>query len=168
MKIRWTCWHGVLSSNKSSIGKQVNSESSDLKPTQCDASAIAERRKQDFGNSKMRKSAAGAIVAIALAVLSFTKALPPEAVYVDPLMYFQLNLSDTVQMANGGTGPYKGDLLFVTPGCALLPPSIVRVNPNSSYSTTVLLDNFLSRQFNSLNDIKVLPGTDIMFFTDPP
>ncbi|KAG1813523.1 uncharacterized protein BJ212DRAFT_1300931 [Suillus subaureus] len=80
---------------------------------------------------------------------------------------FQLNLSDNVQMVNGGTGPYKGDLLFVTSGRALLPPSIVRVNPNPPYNTTVILDNFLGRQFNSLNDIKILPGTNIMFFTDP-
>ncbi|KAF9223171.1 calcium-dependent phosphotriesterase [Gyrodon lividus] len=78
-----------------------------------------------------------------------------------------LNLSDTVQMVNGGTGPYKGDLLFVTSGRALLPPSIVLVSPSPPYNTTVLLDNFYGRQFNSLNDIKVLPGTDIMFFTDP-
>lgn len=78
-----------------------------------------------------------------------------------------LNLPDTVQMVNGGTGPYKGDLLFVTSGRALLPPSIVRVNPSPPYNATVLLDNFLGRQFNSLNDIKILPGTDIIFFTDP-
>ncbi|KAG2346587.1 calcium-dependent phosphotriesterase [Suillus weaverae] len=78
-----------------------------------------------------------------------------------------LNLSDNVQMVNGGTGPYKGDLLFVTSGRALLPPSIVRVNPSPPYNATVILDNFLGRQFNSLNDIKILPGTDIMFFTDP-
>ncbi|KAG8221531.1 calcium-dependent phosphotriesterase [Butyriboletus roseoflavus] len=78
-----------------------------------------------------------------------------------------LNLSDTVQMVNGGTGPYKGNLLFVTSGRALLPPSIVLVNPRPPFNTTVLLDNFYGRQFNSLNDIKVLPGTDILFFTDP-
>ncbi|KAG1733913.1 uncharacterized protein EDB91DRAFT_627951 [Suillus paluster] len=78
-----------------------------------------------------------------------------------------LNLPDTVQMVNGGTGPYKGDLLLITSGRALLPSSIVRVNPNPPYNATVLLDNFLGRQFNSLNDIKILPGTDIMFFTDP-
>jgi gluconolactonase len=70
-------------------------------------------------------------------------------------------------MVNGGTGPYKGDLLFVTAGRALLPPSVVRVNPYPPYNATVLLDNFLGKQFNSLNDIKILPGTDIMFFTDP-
>ncbi|KAJ8582415.1 calcium-dependent phosphotriesterase [Rhizopogon salebrosus TDB-379] len=78
-----------------------------------------------------------------------------------------INLPDTVQMANGGTGPYKGNLLFVTSGRALLPPSIVLVNPNPPHNTTVLLDNFLGRQFNSLDDVKVLPGTDIIFFTDP-
>jgi gluconolactonase len=78
-----------------------------------------------------------------------------------------LNLPDTVQMVNGGTGPYKGDLLFITSGRALLPPSIVRVNPSPPYNATVLLDNLLGRQFNSLNDIKILPGTDIIFFTDP-
>ena len=84
------------------------------------------------------------------------------------LTLFQLNLSDTVQMVNGGTGPYKGNLLFVTSGRALLPPSVVLVNPNPPFNTTVLLDNFYGSQFNSLNDVKVLPGTDIVFFTDPP
>ncbi|KAH7904277.1 hypothetical protein BJ138DRAFT_1131026 [Hygrophoropsis aurantiaca] len=78
-----------------------------------------------------------------------------------------LELADTVQMVNGGTGLYKGNLLFVTSGRALLPPSIVLVNPNPPFNTTVLLDNFLGRQFNSLNDVKILPGTDIIFFTDP-
>ena len=70
-------------------------------------------------------------------------------------------------MTNGGTGPYKGDLLLVTSGRALLPPSVVLVNPSPPYNTTVLLDNFLGRQFNSLNDVKILPGTDIIYFTDP-
>ena len=79
----------------------------------------------------------------------------------------QINLPDSVQMVCGGTGPYKGDLLFATSGRALLPPSIVLVNPNPPYNATVLLDNLLGRQFNSLNDIKILPGTDLMFFTDP-
>ena len=70
-------------------------------------------------------------------------------------------------MVNGGTGPYKGNLLLVTSGRALLPPSVVLVNPSPPYNSTVLLDNFYGRQFNSLNDIKILPGTDIVFFTDP-
>jgi len=70
-------------------------------------------------------------------------------------------------MVNGGTGPYKGNLLFVTEGRALLPPSVVLVNPSLPFNATVLLDNFYGRQFNSLDDVKVL-GTDILFFTDPP
>ncbi|OAX43438.1 calcium-dependent phosphotriesterase [Rhizopogon vinicolor AM-OR11-026] len=78
-----------------------------------------------------------------------------------------VNLPDTVQMVNGGTGPYKGDLLFATSGRALLPPSIVLLNPTPPYNATVLLDNFLGRQFNSLNDVKILPGTDVLYFTDP-
>ncbi|KAG0701928.1 hypothetical protein DFH29DRAFT_537542 [Suillus ampliporus] len=237
--------------------------------------------KEDLENLKMTKSAAGAILAVALTAVSLTKASPPAAVYIDPLLYNvvganytnwrnssavgfnptntpppfiqvfdpsfleitgssatirsiasnpgyafaheapvyvpdlnavffsntgggqlsysgwfnssvvsminmtevdmalasttgdvnvqiqTLYLPDTVQMVNGGTGPYKGDLLFVTAGRALLPPSVVRVNPKPPYNTTVLLDNFLGRQFNSINDVKVLPGTDIIFFTDP-
>ena len=70
-------------------------------------------------------------------------------------------------MTNGGTGPYHGDLLLITSGRGDLPPSIVRVNPDPPFNTTVLLDNFLGRQFNSLNDIKVHPVSGALFFTDP-
>ncbi|KAI0320021.1 D-lactonohydrolase-like protein [Amylostereum chailletii] len=77
-----------------------------------------------------------------------------------------LDLPDTVQMANGGTGPYHGDLLLVTSGRGKLAPSIVRVNPQSPYNTTVLADNFFGRQFNSLNDVKVHPTSGAIFFTD--
>ncbi|KAG0705383.1 hypothetical protein DFH29DRAFT_981043 [Suillus ampliporus] len=78
----------------------------------------------------------------------------------------KIDFHDKVQMVNGATGPYKGDLLFVTSGPAKRPPTVVRVNPNPPYNETVLLDNFFGRQFNSLNDVQVLPGTDIIFFTD--
>ncbi|KAI9566144.1 hypothetical protein HD554DRAFT_2119748 [Boletus coccyginus] len=71
-----------------------------------------------------------------------------------------LNLSDSVQMVSEGTGPY---LLFVTLGCTLLPPSVVLVNPSTLHPAGQLL----CRQFNSLSDVKVLPGTDIVFFTEP-
>ncbi|EIW75732.1 calcium-dependent phosphotriesterase [Coniophora puteana RWD-64-598 SS2] len=77
------------------------------------------------------------------------------------------NLSDLVQMVNGGTGTYKGNILFATSGRAESPPSIVAVNPFSPYNVTVMLDNFYGRQFNSLNDLKFLPGTEIIYFTDP-
>ncbi|KAI0321394.1 D-lactonohydrolase-like protein [Amylostereum chailletii] len=77
-----------------------------------------------------------------------------------------LDIPTTVQMTNGGTGPYHGDLLLITSGRGNLPPSIVRVNPQPPYNTTVLVDNFFGRQFNSLNDIKVHPTNGLIFFTD--
>ncbi|KAE9402622.1 D-lactonohydrolase-like protein [Gymnopus androsaceus JB14] len=78
----------------------------------------------------------------------------------------QLNLSDNVQMTNGGTGPYNSSLVFVTFGRGSLPPSIVLVNPLPPYNSTVLLDNFYGRQFNSLDDIKIHPTNGKFFFTD--
>ncbi|KAJ7596200.1 D-lactonohydrolase-like protein [Mycena floridula] len=77
----------------------------------------------------------------------------------------ELNLPDTVQMTNGGTGPYKSSLLLITSGRGNLPPSIVLVDPAAPHNATVLLDNFFGRQFNSLNDIKVHPSGKL-FFTD--
>ncbi|KAJ3933060.1 MAG: D-lactonohydrolase-like protein [Lentinula lateritia] len=78
----------------------------------------------------------------------------------------QLNLSDSIQMTNGGTGPYNSSLLLVTSGRGSLPPSIVLVNPLPPYNATVLLDNYFGRQFVSLNDIKVHPTNGKLFFTD--
>lgn len=69
-------------------------------------------------------------------------------------------------MTNGGTGPYGGDLLLVTSGRGTRPPSIALVNPSPPHNTTVLLDNYFGRQFNSLNDIKVHPTSGKIFFTD--
>lgn len=68
-------------------------------------------------------------------------------------------------MTNGGTGPFKSSLLLITSGRGPLPPSIALVNPNPPHNTTVLLDNYFGRQFNSLNDIKVHPSGKL-FFTD--
>jgi gluconolactonase len=70
-------------------------------------------------------------------------------------------------MTNGGTGPYNGSLLLITSGWGSLPPSLVLVNPRSPYNTTVLLNNYYGRQFNSLNDGKIHPSGKI-FFTDAP
>ncbi|KAJ3757120.1 D-lactonohydrolase-like protein [Lentinula raphanica] len=78
----------------------------------------------------------------------------------------QLNLSDSIQMTNGGTGPYNSSLLLATSGRGSLPPSIVLVNPLPPYNATVLLDNYFGRQFVSLNDIKVHPTNGKIFFTD--
>ena len=68
-------------------------------------------------------------------------------------------------MTNGGT-PFQKELLLITSGRGDLPPNLVRVNPYPPYNTTVILDNFFGRQFNSLNDIKIHPTTGKVFFTD--
>jgi gluconolactonase len=77
----------------------------------------------------------------------------------------ELDLPDTIQMTNGGTGPFKGNLILITSGRGPRPPSIALVNPVSPHNVTVLLDNYFGRQFNSLNDIKVHPSGNL-FFTD--
>ena len=69
-------------------------------------------------------------------------------------------------MTNGGTGPYKGNLLLSTSGRGNLPPSLVLVNPRDPYNDTVLLDNFFGRQFNSLNDVRIHPTSGKIFFAD--
>lgn len=69
-------------------------------------------------------------------------------------------------MTNGGTGPLRGDLLLINSGRGNLPPSLTLVNPRAPHNTTVLLDNFFGRQFNSLNDVKIHPQTGKIFFTD--
>ncbi|TFK37132.1 D-lactonohydrolase-like protein [Crucibulum laeve] len=77
----------------------------------------------------------------------------------------ELNLPDTIQMTNGGTGPWRGNLILITSGRGDRPPSIALVNPNAPHNVTVLLNNYFGRQFNSLNDIKVHPNGKL-FFTD--
>ncbi|KAI0339206.1 D-lactonohydrolase-like protein [Trametopsis cervina] len=77
-----------------------------------------------------------------------------------------LVLPDTVQMTNGGTGPFRNSLLLINSGRGPLPPSITLVNPEPPHNVTVLLDNFFGRQFNSLNDIKIHPQSKKLFFTD--
>ncbi|KAF9463880.1 calcium-dependent phosphotriesterase [Collybia nuda] len=76
-----------------------------------------------------------------------------------------LDLPDTIQMTNGGTGPFKSSLVLATSGRGPRPPSVVLVNPKAPHNATVLLDNFFGRQFNSLNDIKVHTSGKL-FFTD--
>lgn len=40
------------------------------------------------------------------------------------------------------------------------------LNPSPPYNSTVILDNFFGRQFNSLNDVKVHPTSGAFFFCD--
>jgi gluconolactonase len=80
-------------------------------------------------------------------------------------VFWQIPLSDDVQINNGGT-LFRGDLLLITTGNGTLPPSIVRVNPKPPFNDTIILNNFYGRQFNSLNDAKVHPQSRAIFFTD--
>ncbi|KAF9011403.1 hypothetical protein BDQ17DRAFT_1322291 [Cyathus striatus] len=76
-----------------------------------------------------------------------------------------LDLPGTLNMTNGGTGPFHGSLLFCTDGYLNNPPVIAMVNPKSPNNFTVLLDNYFGRQFNSIDDLKLHPSGKI-FFTD--
>ncbi|TGJ81057.1 hypothetical protein E0Z10_g7713 [Xylaria hypoxylon] len=68
---------------------------------------------------------------------------------------------------NGGIN-YKGNILFASEGQGAYKPSeLVIMNPREPYNTTVLLNNFFGRQFNSLNDIAINPRNKDVYFTDP-
>jgi gluconolactonase len=41
------------------------------------------------------------------------------------------------------------------------------MNPEPPYNTTILLNNFFGRQFNSLNDLTINPRNLDIYFTDP-
>ncbi|KAI1792328.1 calcium-dependent phosphotriesterase [Ganoderma leucocontextum] len=73
----------------------------------------------------------------------------------------------SLHKTNGGMGPLFGKLVFVKSGRGpLLPSALVLVDPADPSNTTVLLDNFFGRQFNSPNDVKIHPKTGKLFFTD--
>ncbi|KAJ8086650.1 hypothetical protein PM082_005473 [Marasmius tenuissimus] len=93
------------------------------------------------------------------------RALAVENRSVVNVPFTTIDLPETIQMTNGGTGPFRGSLAFVTSGRGPRPPSVALVNPLPPYNATVLLDNFYGRQFNSLNDIKIHPSGRF-FFTD--
>ncbi|KAK3377272.1 gluconolactonase [Lasiosphaeria ovina] len=68
---------------------------------------------------------------------------------------------------NGAT-QYKGQLLFAAEGQGPnKAPALYIMNPVAPYNTTVLLNNYFGRQFNSLNDITVHPKNLDIYFTDP-
>ncbi|KAJ8688954.1 hypothetical protein PTI98_013024 [Pleurotus ostreatus] len=79
-----------------------------------------------------------------------------------------IDLPSTVLSTNGGTGPFRGSLLFVGDGLGARPPAVTLVNPRPPHNATVLLDNFFGRQFNSLNDVKIHPTSGKIFFSDVP
>lgn len=40
------------------------------------------------------------------------------------------------------------------------------MNPEEPHNTTILLNNFFGRQFNSLNDVSINPRNSEIYFTD--
>ncbi|KAH6967717.1 lactonohydrolase [Ilyonectria robusta] len=67
---------------------------------------------------------------------------------------------------NGGTY-YKGNIIFAGEGQGDdVPSALYAMNPKAPYNTTVLLNNYFGRQFNSLNDLVVSPRNGELYFTD--
>ncbi|KAH8896211.1 calcium-dependent phosphotriesterase [Thozetella sp. PMI_491] len=78
-----------------------------------------------------------------------------------------VNSNPTVVNPNGGTN-YKGQIVFTAEGQGdNVPPALYVMNPYPPYNTTVLLNNFFGRQFNSLNDVVVHPVNKDLYITDP-
>ncbi|KAJ3799471.1 D-lactonohydrolase-like protein [Lentinula aff. detonsa] len=80
---------------------------------------------------------------------------------------YKIDLPRSVQMTNGGTGLYKGQILLTNEGRGDQPANLVLMNPHSPYNVSILLNHFYGRQFNSLNDVKV-HSSGTIFFTDVP
>ncbi|WVO16657.1 hypothetical protein L204_104337 [Cryptococcus depauperatus] len=72
----------------------------------------------------------------------------------------------TVVNPNGAT-IYRDRIIFAGEGQgANVPPALYMLDPNEPYDTTIILNNFFGRQFNSLNDISVNPRNKELYFTD--
>ncbi|KAJ8129431.1 hypothetical protein O1611_g4202 [Lasiodiplodia mahajangana] len=78
-----------------------------------------------------------------------------------------VNSNPMVLNPNGAIN-YKGQILFAAEGQGAYKTSeLVIMNPREPYNTTVLLNNFFGRQFNSLNDMSINPRNKDVYFTDP-
>ncbi|OTA89909.1 hypothetical protein M434DRAFT_78705 [Hypoxylon sp. CO27-5] len=68
--------------------------------------------------------------------------------------------------SNGATN-YRGQIVYTAEGQGDNATSqLVVLNPREPYNTTILLNNYFGRQFNSLNDIVVNPRNRELYFTD--
>ncbi|KLU83908.1 levo-lactonase [Magnaporthiopsis poae ATCC 64411] len=77
-----------------------------------------------------------------------------------------VNATPAVINPNGGTN-YRGKIVFAGQGQGdRIAPSLFVMDPVAPYKTTVLLNNFFGRQFNSLNDVSVNPRNKDLYFTD--
>ncbi|KAI1848955.1 hypothetical protein JX266_005383 [Neoarthrinium moseri] len=67
---------------------------------------------------------------------------------------------------NGATY-YKGNIIYAAEGQGDNVPSALQLmNPVEPYNTTILVNNYFGRQFNSLNDIAINPRNGDIYFTD--
>ncbi|KAK3317364.1 hypothetical protein B0T19DRAFT_389452 [Cercophora scortea] len=67
-----------------------------------------------------------------------------------------------------GAVQYKGKILYAAEGQGpSKAPALIVLNPVEPYNTTVLLNNYYGRQFNSLNDLGINPRNLDIYFTDP-
>ncbi|EKV08593.1 Six-bladed beta-propeller, TolB-like [Penicillium digitatum] len=74
--------------------------------------------------------------------------------------------SPMVLNPNGGTN-YRGLIMFAGEGQGdSEPPALWAMNPKSPFNTSVVLNNYFGRQFNSLNDVAVHPTSKDVYFTD--
>lgn len=68
-------------------------------------------------------------------------------------------------MANGGVN-YKDGLIFCVMGDHSIKSGLVYMEPRAPYQTTVLVDNYHGKPFNSVNDV-VVHSDGSIWFTDP-
>ncbi|OQE23380.1 hypothetical protein PENFLA_c011G10448 [Penicillium flavigenum] len=67
---------------------------------------------------------------------------------------------------NGATN-YRGQILYAGEGQGdNIPPALWVMNPKEPFNTTVILNNYFGRQFNSLNDVAIHPKNKDIYFTD--
>ncbi|KAJ9653331.1 hypothetical protein H2198_007473 [Neophaeococcomyces mojaviensis] len=68
---------------------------------------------------------------------------------------------------NAGATNYRRQIVFTGEGQGNdTAPALYLMNPEEPYNTTVLVNNFYGRQFNSLNDVAVNPRNGELYFTD--
>ncbi|KAI1872932.1 uncharacterized protein JN550_003806 [Neoarthrinium moseri] len=78
-----------------------------------------------------------------------------------------VNSSPMVINPKGATN-YKGQILYMSEGQGSnTTAALVVMNPREPYNTTVLVNNYFGRQFNSLNDIAINTRNKDLYFTDP-
>ncbi|UKZ49099.1 hypothetical protein TrVGV298_003338 [Trichoderma virens] len=95
----------------------------------------------------------------AMAVSSERNAVGKVQVHVVPTEPLVVN-------PNGGTN-YKGTILFTGEGMGPdVAPALFAVNPVPPYNSTILVNNYFGRQFNSLNDVAVNFKNKHIYFTD--